>query len=391
MKRVFLIVLDSVGIGAMPDAREFADAESCSTMGSISKSPQFSAENLKKLGLGNIDGLAYLGQEPAPRGAFGRLAERSRGKDTTVGHWEIAGLISEKPMPVFPNGFPQELIQAFSKATGRGVLCNKPYSGTEVIKDYGEEHRRTGDLIVYTSADSVFQIAAHEDVVPPEELYRYCRQAREILKGDWGVGRVIARPFAGEYPFYRTPRRHDFSLEPPGRTVLDTLAAAGKQVISVGKIRDIFAGRGITQGVTITGNTDGMEKTLQYARKDFTGLCFVSLVDFDSLYGHRNNVDGYAAALAEFDGWLPGFLEEMGPEDLVMITADHGCDPGDSSTDHTREYVPLLVYGEKVRPVNLGTRVGFCDIAATLAQIFGLAQETEGTSFASQILKEEGL
>ena len=389
LKRIFLIVLDSMGVGAMPDAKDFGD-EGASTIGSISKSKEFHAETLLQLGLGNIDGLAYLGPVAQPGAAVGRLAELSRGKDTTVGHWEIAGVVSPRPMPLYPNGFPQDVIDAFEKATGRRVLCNKPYSGTEVIKDYGEEHLRTGALIVYTSGDSVFQIAAHEDIVPPEQLYEYCRIARKLMVGDHGVGRIIARPFTGTYPFVRTPRRHDYSIEPPETTMLDTLKAAGKDVIYVGKISDIFAGRGVTEGTGTTGNANGMEVTLQYAQRPFEGLCFVNLVDFDSLYGHRNDVDGYARALAEFDRWLPELLKALGPEDAVMITADHGCDPGDVSTDHTREYIPILVAGPKIQPVNLGTRVGFCDIAATVVELLGVEQQTKGKSFAKELLKEAG-
>ncbi|MBQ9879151.1 MAG: phosphopentomutase [Clostridia bacterium] len=387
-KRVFIIVLDSCGIGCMPDAADFGDA-GANTMLSISKSDKFRAENLRKLGLANIDGVGYLGPVPAPEAAFARIAERSKGKDTTVGHWEIAGIVSEKPLPTFPDGFPEELLKAFSEKTGRGVLCNLPYSGTKVLEDYGEEHLKTGSLIVYTSADSVFQIAAHEDIVPPELLYGYCREARGLLKGDWGVGRVIARPFIGEPGnFTRTSRRHDFSLEPPGKTMLDCISESGLDCIAVGKIYDIFAGRGTTEHIYTAGNTDGMAKTLEYADRDFEGLCFVNLVDFDMLYGHRNNVDGYAGALAEFDGWLSGFLPKLREDDILMITADHGCDPGYTcSTDHSREYIPLIVYGKRVRPVNLGTRTGFCDIGRTVLDYLGVEGKIQGESFLSRINK----
>lgn len=366
-KRVFLIVLDSCGIGEAPDAADFGDA-GCSTIRSISRSEYFKIDNLKKLGYTYIDGLSFLGDGELSS-CVARLCEKSRGKDTTIGHWEIAGVVSKKPLPTFPNGFPEELLLELSKRTGRGVLCNKPYSGTDVIRDYGKEHLKTGDLIVYTSADSVFQIAAHESLVPPEKLYEYCRVARELLTGEYGVGRVIARPFEGEYPFKRTSHRHDFSLEPPKSTMLDELKEKGFDVLAVGKIHDIFAGRGITDFVFTEGNTDGMKKTLEYQRKAFNGLCFINLVDFDMLYGHRQDPDGYAKALAEFDSWLPAFLKGMRDDDYLIITADHGCDPADNSTDHTREYVPFVLYGKHVKPQNLGTIEGFDFIARTVKNI----------------------
>ena len=386
MKRIFLIVLDSLGIGAEPDAADFGDVGT-HTLKSVSTGKGFCVDNLRRAGLGNIDGQDFLGAVEHPTAAVARLRERSRGKDTTIGHWELAGVVSSKPMPTYPNGFPREVLDAFTEATGRGVLCNKPYSGTEVIKDYGEEHLKTGKLIVYTSADSVFQIAAHESLVPPEQLYEYCRAARAILQGEHGVGRVIARPFEGEWPFKRTTNRHDFSLIPP-RTMLNAISESGQQVISVGKINDIFAASGVTESNPTRGNTDGLNKTMALAERDFTGLCFVNLVDFDMLYGHRQDPDGYATALAEFDRWLPGFMEKMGPDDLVMITADHGCDPCDQSTDHTREYVPLLVLGRQVQPVNLGTRSTFADVAATVSELLGVEYETEGASFAKDILQK---
>lgn len=386
MKRLFLIVLDSVGIGALPDAEKFGDA-GADTMGRISKNENFSVPNLLTLGLGNIDGLSYLGAARAPLAAYGKCAEKSMGKDTTVGHWEIAGLISEKPLPTYPCGFPEEVIAAFEAATGRGVLCNKPYSGTDVIRDYGKEHLATGKLIVYTSGDSVFQIAAHEDIVPVETLYEYCRAARKILTGAHSVGRVIARPFAGEAgAFYRTADRRDFSLEPYGVTVLDELSAAGLDVISVGKISDIFAGRGITEAVAAHGNEECMAASMALAERDFRGLCFINLVDFDMKYGHRNDIAGYAAALSRFDAWFPGFMAKLGAEDMLIITADHGCDPGDASTDHTREYTPLLVWGEKANPVNLGTRGSFADIAATAAEAFGVKSKVTGESFFKDLM-----
>ena len=388
MKRVFLIVLDSCGIGQLPDAANFGDHD-CHTMRRISASSKYCAENLLKMGLGNIDGQDYLPATDAPTAAVARLAERSMGKDTTIGHWEIAGVISPKPLPTYPDGFPAEVLEAFSAATGRGVLCNKPYSGTEVIADYGAEHVRTGDLIVYTSADSVFQIAAHEDVVPLETLYEYCRMAREILRGEHGVGRVIARPFTGSDPdFKRTANRRDFSLEPPAATLLDAIAATGKTVWGVGKISDIFAAQGITRCDLTHGNGEGMEMGLKAVQTDFEGLCFINLVDFDMLYGHRQDVDGYAAALTAFDSWLPSFMEKMGEEDLLMITADHGCDPGDSHTDHTREYVPLVVYGAAVNPVNLGTRSTYADIAATVADYLEVPYDGAGDSLWPLIKKE---
>jgi len=385
-KRVFLIVLDSFGIGAEPDAAAFGD-EGTNTLGAIAGHPNFNCPNLKKLGLFNIDGVTAGEKTDAPVGAFARLQEQSMGKDTTIGHWEIAGVVSPNPLPTFPNGFPEELIQEFEAKTGHKVLCNLPYSGTEVIKDYGREHMQTGDLIVYTSADSVFQIAAHESVVPPEQLYAYCRIARKLLVGKYGVGRVIARPFEGEWPYTRTSRRHDFSLEPPAKTMLDAIVEAGQDMIAVGKIHDIFAGRGMTEFTYTSGNTDGLAKTLEIADRDFTGLCFVNLVDFDMLYGHRRNPDGYAQALHEFDTWLPELLAKLGDDDCVIITADHGCDPGYlKHTDHTREYIPMIALGKKVKPVNLGTRAGFCDIAATVTELLGVPYQTPGRSFAAELV-----
>ncbi|MBR0303331.1 MAG: phosphopentomutase, partial [Clostridia bacterium] len=370
------------------DAADFGD-DGADTMRTISSSPRFCCENMKRYGLANIDTLGYLGKAVSPDGAFARLRERSAGKDTTIGHWEIAGLVSEAPLPTFPDGFPERVIKEFSERCGAGVLCNRPYSGTEVIKDYGAEHLRTGDLIVYTSADSVFQIAAHEELYSPEELYRICRIAREMLRGDVGVGRVIARPFVGdpERGFTRTANRRDFSLEPTGETVLDALKQAGLDVIAVGKINDIFAGCGVTDNIPTHGNTEGMAVSKELLSRDFHGLCFVNLVDFDMLYGHRNDVDGYAAALAEFDGWLPGFIDGMREDDVLMISADHGCDPGYPTTDHTREYVPLLVVGDMIKSVDLGTRSSFSDIAASVSEMLGLSFKTPGESFAGEILK----
>lgn len=381
MKRVFLIVLDSFGIGEMEDAEAYGD-KGTNTLRSVSASPEFSMPNMRKLGLFNLDGVTCGEKVDAPTARIARMKEASRGKDTTIGHWEIAGILSPKPLPTYPNGFPQEVLDAFEKATGRGILCNRPYSGTEVIKDYGDEHRQTGKLIVYTSADSVFQIAAHEDVVPVETLYEYCRQAREILQGEHGVGRVIARPFIGESGSYvRTAGRHDFSLLPPGTTMLDQLQEAGKSVISVGKIKDIFAGKGITDAVYTKGNEEGIEQTMHYLEEDFEGLCFINLVDYDMLYGHRNDVDGYARALTYFDGHLPEIMDRLREDDILMITADHGCDPGYTvSTDHSREHTPFLMYGRKITPGNLGTRETFADIGATVLAYFGLKPAFSGAS-----------
>ena len=383
MKRVFLIVLDSFGIGTAPDSADFGDA-GADTLGSIRRSAKFSAENMKKLGLFNIDGIA--GGIEAPVGAYARMTERSRGKDTIIGHWEMCGVISESPMPTFPDGFPEELLEKLSAAWGRGILCNKPYSGTQVIADYGREHIETGKLIVYTSADSVLQIAAHESVVPIEELYRDCEIARGICKGKYGVGRIIARPFEGEYPFKRTTRRHDFALVPPHKTTLDLLKDAGLDVIAVGKISDIFAGQGVTDAIKTAGNADGMEKTMALLDRDFRGCAFVNLVDFDMVYGHRRDIDGYAAATAAFDAWLGDFRAKMRPDDLLLITGDHGCDPGFTGTDHTREYTPLLAAGDAVRPGNFGTRTTFADIGATVADIFGVPNPNAGESMKEALL-----
>ena len=380
IKRFFIIVLDSVGIGQMPDSAAFGD-EGSNTLGAIRQSNKFDCPNLAKLGLFNIEGVG--GGVDAPAASYARMRERSAGKDTTIGHWEIAGLVSEQPLPTYPDGFPPEVITAFEQATGRRVICNKPYSGTDVIRDYGQEHVDTGALIVYTSADSVFQIAAHEDIVPTHELYRYCEIARKLLVAPHGVGRVIARPFEGEHPFRRTPRRHDYSLLPPAPTMLDAIKASGMDVISVGKIADIFAEQGVTEGHRTGNNDEGMATALSLTERDFHGLCFVNLVDFDMTYGHRNDVDGYAAALTRFDAWLPDFLSRLGKDDALIITADHGCDPSTPSTDHSREHTPMLLVGGGVKAgVDLGTRVGFCDIAATVLEALGVEQGSiAGKSF----------
>ncbi|MCI8370892.1 MAG: phosphopentomutase [Lachnospiraceae bacterium] len=379
MKRVFLIVLDSVGIGEMPDADQYGDQGS-HTLAAAAASSHFFMPHMRELGLFNIEGVGCGERTYAPRAAFARMAEASRGKDTTIGHWEIAGLVSPKPLPTYPNGFPPEVLESFSAAVGRGVLCNRPYSGTEVIQDYGEEHMDSGKLIVYTSADSVFQIAAHEAVIPVPELYQICEKAREILQGEHGVGRVIARPFIGEPGHYtRTANRHDYSLLPPGKTMLNCMKEAGYTVAGVGKINDIFAGSGITEMIRTKGNEDGINQTEAYLKKDFEGLCFINLVDYDMLYGHRNDVDGYAKALTEFDKRLPKLLELLKEEDVLMITADHGCDPSTPSTDHSREYTPFLAYGQKVKAgMDLGTRDSFADIAATILDYFGISDRTAG-------------
>lgn len=356
-RRVFLTVLDSFGIGYMPDAYKFSDV-GANTLRTIYGSPFFKADTLGSLGLFNIDGVEVGTPVDHPLAAYARLSERSMGKDTITGHWEMCGIISEKPMPTYPDGFPEEILEKLRKATGREILCNKPYSGTEVIKDYGREHMETGALIVYTSADSVLQIAAHEDVVPVETLYGYCVMAREIMQGEHRVGRVIARPFTGTYPdFVRTPRRHDYAIAPPEPSLLDKMKDAGFDVISIGKIYDIFNGSGITGKITTKNNDDGLKMMSEVVKEDWNGLCFTNLCDFDMLYGHRNDIDGYARAMAEFDDWLKGFIKQLKKDDLLMITGDHGCDPGYDSTDHTREYTPLLIYG--VTPEDLGTKKSF--------------------------------
>ena len=382
-KRIFLIVLDSVGIGEMPDAADYGD-EGSNTIYATSKSPYFHMPNMHKLGFFNISGVKAEKYVPIenPLGTVMRLKELSKGKDTTTGHWEIAGIVSTEPMPVFPQGFPEELLKKLKEETGRDILCNKPYSGTQVIRDYGRRQQESGALIVYTSADSVLQIAAHEEVISVEELYEICAKVRAICTGKWGVGRVIARPFVGTYPDYvRTPRRHDYSLTPPRRTMLDILKNTGYTVAAVGKINDIFAGQGITETVRTGDNAQGIARTLEYMKKDFTGLCFTNLVDFDMLYGHRNDVDGYAKALAYFDEKLPELMAAMRDEDILIITADHGCDPSTPSTDHSREYVPFVLYGKNIKKgINLDTRDGFHTIAATVLDYFGTERGVEGNS-----------
>lgn len=388
IERVFLIVLDSVGIGELPDADKYGDKGS-NTLKACYNTGKLNIPNMQSLGIYNIDGIDFGDKSNEPKGAYGRMTEASKGKDTTIGHWEIGGIISEKPLPTYPNGFPKELVDEFEKKTGRKILCNKPYSGTQLLLDYGREHVKTGDLIVYTSADSVWQIAAHEDVVPVEKLYEYCQIARDMLTGEHNVGRVIARPFVGEYPDYkRTSNRHDFSLEPPKNTFLDEIKNAGLDTIGVGKIYDIFAGKGINDYTRTVNNSDGMAKTMQYAKKDFNGVCFINLVDFDMIYGHRNNALGYTEALNTFDKELADLLANLGENDVLMITADHGCDPSTLSTDHSREYTPLLIAGQKIKTnVNLGTRMCFADIGKTVCDLLGVNSDIEGQSFADEILK----
>ena len=372
-KRVFVIVLDSLGIGAAHDARDFGD-EGVNTLKRISASPRFEIPNLLSLGIGNIDGVDYLKKTDIPAASVARLVEVSRGKDTTVGHWELMGLVSEKPMPTYPDGFPTEVIDEFIKLTGvPGVLANKPYSGTVVIDEFGEEHIKTGKPIVYTSADSVFQIAAHEEVIPLDRLYEICRTARAMLVGEHGVGRVIARPFLGRPgSFKRTANRRDFSLLPPKPTVLDKISEAGLDVISVGKISDIFGGRGVTESNPTHGNTEGIAVSLKMMERDFHGFCFINLVDFDMLYGHRQDIDGYAGALSEFDRALPDMLARLGEDDCLIITADHGCDPGDDSTDHTRECIPMLMYRKGEAAKNLGTLENFGNVGNTVLELLGI-------------------
>ncbi len=384
-KRVILIVIDSVGIGELPDAKNFGD-EGSDTVGSLYRTIEnFSLPNMEKLGLRMIDGISF-GEKSEPVASYGKMAEISPGKDTTTGHWEIAGLKLPSPFNVYPDGFPDEIIDKFRKATGYDILCNKPASGTEIIKELGMEHMATKKLIVYTSADSVFQIAAHEDVVPVEELYDICKKARNILD-EYYVSRVIARPFVGTDPenFERTANRRDFSYEPTGKTVLNLLDENGITVAAVGKIEDIFAGSGITAAVHTKSNNDGVDKTIEYMGSIGRGLIFSNLVDFDSKYGHRNNPQGYADCLKEFDVRIPEIIENLRDNDILILTADHGCDPTTESTDHSREYVPLLVYKNGITPTNLGIRKTYADVAATIAEYFGLSYETPGESFLGEI------
>lgn len=386
-KRVFLIILDSFGIGALPDAAQFHD-EGSNTMASVVGGKGFAAPVLASLGLFNIEGVRCMPAVTEPKAAFARLAEKSMGKDTTIGHWEIAGITTQSPLPTYPEGFPPEIIEKFEALTGRKAICNRPYSGTQVLIDFGEEQMETGALIVYTSADSVFQVAAHESVVSVEELYEYCQKARELLQGEHAVGRVIARPFIGSSraDFKRTTNRHDFSLKPPKKTLLNFISEAGLATIGVGKISDIFSGEGVSEKILTTGNRHGMEVTQALMSRDFEGLAFVNLVDFDMLYGHRNDIDGYARAISEFDSQLSDIIAKLRADDLLIISADHGCDPGTPSTDHSREYVPMLAFGEMVNGgTDLKTRKSFADIAATIAEYLGVDAQIEGESFLAAI------
>ncbi len=386
-RRAVVVVCDGLGVGAAPDAGLFGDAHA-DTLGHVLSLGHAKIPNLSLLGLGNLPPTCSTSREAAPRAGFGRLAEKSAGKDTATGHWEMMGLLTEKAFKLYPGGFPASLIERFSKETGRNVLGNKAASGTEILKELGEQHVASGDLIVYTSGDSVFQIAAHEKVVPPDELYRYCQVAYRLACGEeFGVCRVIARPFVGESAatFKRTPNRRDFPVPPSGETLLDHLAAASLPVYGVGKIEDIFTGRGIQEAVHTVSDDDGVNQTISVLKRWPGGLIFTNLVDFDTLYGHRNDVQGYARNLEAFDARIPDLLAALREDDLLILTGDHGCDPSDESTDHTREYVPLIVAGKKVRAGALGDRTSFSDIAATLAENFGLAGKVPGTSFLKAI------
>lgn len=388
IKRVVLIVLDSVGVGELPDAADYGDAGSNTLKNIYKEAENFSLPNLEKLGILNIDGFEDLKKSGSYKGSIAKCNEKSKGKDTTTGHWEISGLILDKPFPTYPKGFPQDLIEEFEKRVGRKVIGNYPASGTEIIKDLGKEHVETGKLIVYTSADSVFQVAAHEEVVALEELYNICQIARDMLQGDHGVGRVIARPFIGqEGSFVRTGNRKDFSMEPFKDTMLDFVKNSGREVYAIGKIEDIFVNRGITKSNHTPNNAEGIEATIGAIKEDFQGLIFTNLVDFDMLYGHRNNVQGYADALMYFDKKLPEILASLKSDDLLIITADHGCDPTTESTDHSREYIPLIFYGKNIKENNnLGTLDSFASIGKTVLDILNIENDLEGTSVKNQIL-----
>lgn len=388
IRKVVLIVLDSVGAGELPDAADYGDEGSNTLKNIYRHAENFSLPNLEKLGILNIDGFEDLKSSDSYLGSVAKCGQKSKGKDTTTGHWEISGLVLEKPFPTYPEGFPKTLILEFEKRTGRKVIGNYPASGTEIIKELGRNHVETGNLIVYTSADSVFQIAAHEDVVPLEELYSICRKAREMLKGEHGVGRVIARPFIGEDGNYtRTGNRKDFSLEPYRDTMLDLLKNSGREVYAIGKIEDIFVNKGITRSNHTTNNEEGIEATIQAVKEDFEGLIFTNLVDFDMVYGHRNNVQGYADALMYFDKKLHEIIAALNDEDVLIITADHGCDPTTESTDHSREYIPLIFYGKNIKANNnLGILDSFASIGKTVLDIFDVENDLEGKSVKSKIL-----
>ena len=390
MNRIIWIVIDSVGVGALPDAKSFGD-EGVNTLGHIVKEfSDIKIPNMIKLGLGNIDGIDYINNIDSPIGSFGRCNEVSQGKDTTTGHWEMTGLLVDTPFKTFENGFPKEIIDEFERRTGRKVVANKPASGTAILDEFGEHQMKTGDVIVYTSADSVFQIAAHEDIIPLEELYEMCKTAREIMMGEYAVARVIARPYVGSCngQFERTSNRRDYSLNPFDKTVLDNIKENGLDVIAVGKIEDIFNGQGITEAIHTKDNMDGVDQTINYIKKDNKGLIFTNLVDFDSKYGHRRNIKGYKEALEEFDARIPEIIESMNEKDILIINADHGNDPAYKGTDHTREYIPLLVYGKDIKEgINLGTRKSFADIGATVADILNVSKTKNGTSFKEEVMK----
>ncbi|SCG83333.1 phosphopentomutase [Proteiniborus sp. DW1] len=389
INNITLIVLDSVGIGELPDAHKYGD-EGSNTLGNIIKNVRnINLKNLNMLGLGLIEGVEGLEHIENPIGSYGRLSESSAGKDTTTGHWEIGGIILKEPFPTFQNGFPDELIEKYEKLIGTKVLGNKVASGTVILEELGKEHMETGYPIIYTSADSVFQIAAHEEIIPVNRLYELCEIAREILIDKYAVGRVIARPFLGEPgAFVRTSNRKDFSLKPTEDTMLDIIKKSGLEVMAVGKIEDIFSGQGITKSVHTISNMDGIDNTIKYIKERNKGLIFSNLVDFDMKYGHRNDIEGYARALEEFDSRLPEIIECLREDEVLMITADHGCDPTTASTDHSREYVPILIYGDKIKSgVNIGTRSTFADIGATILDLLGLDGLNNGKSFADLILK----
>ena len=390
MNRIIWIVIDSVGVGALPDAKSFGD-EGVNTLGHIVKEfSDIKIPNMIKLGLGNIDGIDYINNIDSPIGSFGRCNEVSQGKDTTTGHWEMTGLLVDTPFKTFENGFPKEIIDEFERRTGRKVVANKPASGTAILDEFGEHQMKTGDVIVYTSADSVFQIAAHEDIIPLEELYEMCKTAREIMMGEYAVARVIARPYVGSCngQFERTSNRRDYSLNPFDKTVLDNIKEKGLDVIGVGKIEDIYNGQGITEAIHTKDNMDGVDQTINYIKKENKGLIFTNLVDFDSKYGHRRNIKGYKEALEEFDARIPEIIEAMNDKDILIINADHGNDPAYKGTDHTREYIPLLVYGKDIKEgINLGTRKSFADIGATVADILNVSKTKNGTSFKEEVMK----
>ena len=388
IKRTILIVLDSVGAGELPDASEYGDVGSNTLKNIYKEAKDFSLPNLEKLGLLNIEGFEDLKSVNHFEGSVAKCNEQSKGKDTTTGHWEISGLILDKPFPTYPNGFPESLIEEFEKKVGRKVIGNYAASGTEIIKELGKEHVETGNLIVYTSADSVFQVAAHEEVVPLEELYNICKIAREMLQGEHGLGRVIARPFVGdEDNFVRTSNRKDFSLVPYKNTMLDYIKNSGREVYAIGKIEDIFVNKGITKANHTKNNDEGIEATIAAIKEDSDGLIFTNLVDFDMIYGHRNNVQGYADALMNFDKKFPEILQNLKDDDLLIITADHGCDPTTESTDHSREYIPLIFYGKNiVENKNLGILDTFASIGKTILDIFDIENDIEGSSVKNNIL-----